>query len=148
MHWIQCDNGDFQNYSSLELSKYILLQTGTDWYILKKTANFTWSCAILPQAPTSQRRTPGLVLPPSFLPDCSCLHSQTTQAWLATAKVSQPRVLTSYTLLPRLPSETAVSTHPMGKSKPLCLLNLCGIVGLSCQPHTPQPLSTRKQCEY
>ena len=40
MHWIQCDNGDFQNYSSLELeiSKYILVHSGTDWHILVYTS--------------------------------------------------------------------------------------------------------------
>ncbi len=40
----------------------------------------------------------------------------------------QSQVLTSYTLLPRLPSASAVSALPMGKPDPLCLLNLCGVV--------------------
>jgi hypothetical protein len=86
-------------FSKLIKFRTFKVHTGTYWYRLvhtgiyfKKTANFTWSCAILPPAPMIQRRTPGLVLPPSFLPDCSRLHSQTTQAWLATAKVPQPRV--------------------------------------------------------
>ena len=42
----------------------------------------------------------------------------------------QSQWLTSYTLLPRLPSALAVSALPMGKADPLCLLNLCGIVGV------------------
>ena len=42
----------------------------------------------------------------------------------------QSQWLTSYTLLPRLPSSLAVSALPMGKADPLCLLNLCGIVGV------------------
>ena len=42
----------------------------------------------------------------------------------------QSQWLPSYTLLPRLPSSLAVSALPMGKADPLCLLNLCGIVGV------------------
>ena len=42
----------------------------------------------------------------------------------------QSQWLTSYTLLPRLPSSLAVLELPMGKANPLCLLNLCWIVGV------------------
>ena len=42
----------------------------------------------------------------------------------------QSQWLTSYTLLPRLPSALALSALPMGKADPLCLLNLCGIVAI------------------
>ena len=38
--------------------------------------------------------------------------------------------LTSYTLLPRLPSAAAESAQPTGKPEPLNLLNECGIVGV------------------
>ncbi len=41
-----------------------------------------------------------------------------------------PGVASSYTLLPRLPSEVVESAQPKGKTEPLCLLNLCGIVGV------------------
>jgi hypothetical protein len=40
------------------------------------------------------------------------------------------QVLTSYTLLPRLPSGDAESAQPMGNPEAWCLLNLCGIVGV------------------
>ena len=43
---------------------------------------------------------------------------------------NQSQWLTSNTWLPRLPSAFAVSALPMGKADPLCLLNLCGIVGV------------------
>ena len=106
---------------------YILVHTSMYWYVLVYTSSihivfWCWGAGVCAAV-----RPPRHGLPrPKF----------------------RNHVLTSYTLLPRLPSEAAVSAHPMGKSKPLCLLNLCGIVGLCCQQHTPQPLSTRKQCEY
>ncbi len=66
--------------------------------------------------------------------------SQFSSAWQSST-VRPPRrglplpqfhsqVLTAYTLLPRLPYEGAESAQPMGKPEPLCLLNLCGIVGV------------------
>ena len=54
---------------------------------------FTVPTSVLPsqggRAYTSLSRTLGLVLSHSSLPHGSLLHSQTTQAWLATAKVPQ-----------------------------------------------------------
>jgi hypothetical protein len=124
-----------------------MVHAGTYWYILvrsdtvtevrvNQTAHFIGSRSVsgCPPAPTSTSlsRTLGLVLWHSFLPHGSLLHSQTTQAWLATAKVPHTgsQVFTSYTLLPRLPSEAAESAQPMGNPQPLCLLNLRGIVGV------------------
>ncbi len=59
---------------------------------VNQTAHFIWSRSVRPPAPTSLSRTLGLVLSHNFLPHGSLLHSQTTQAWLATGKVPQPRV--------------------------------------------------------
>jgi hypothetical protein len=79
----------------LKFSRFIV-HTSTYWYILvhtgtdrNQTAHFIGSRSVRPPAPTSLCRTIGLVLSHSFLKHGSLLHSQTTQAWLATAKVPQ-----------------------------------------------------------
>ena len=73
-----------------------MVHTSTYWYILVRTgtdgnqpAHFIGSRSVRPPAPTSLCRTIGLVLSHSFLKHGSLLHSQITQAWLATAKVPQ-----------------------------------------------------------
>jgi hypothetical protein len=60
-------------------------------------------------------------------PQSSLLHRETAQNGLAAPNI-QSQVLTSYILLPRLPSASAVLALPMGKPDPLCLLKLCWIV--------------------
>jgi hypothetical protein len=64
MHWIQCDNGYFQNYSSLVISKYILVQTSTYWHIL------VYTCTLLKKRQTSFNHVPSSLLRLRVSADC------------------------------------------------------------------------------
>ena len=133
MHGIQCGEVEFQNCSSLVDSWYIPVHTGTYWYVLVQTETNQHTSldhalsALLRLQVSAERlawsfRTVSLrtavsftVRPPRRGLPLPKFHSQ---------------VLTSYMLLPRLPSEDAKSAQPMGNPEALCLLNLCGIVGV------------------
>ncbi len=129
MHGIRCDEVKFQNSSSLDYSKYILVHTGVYRkyrYILQQTSTLHLIALHPSFTPTSLCRTLGLVFFYRFF-----LIANSRRGLL------RPKfhchVLTSYTLLPRLPSEAVESAQPKGKTEPLWLLNLCGIVGVELQ---------------
>ena len=133
MHGIQCDKVEFQNCSSLGNSWYIPVHTGTYWYVQVQTS--TKQHTSLDHALSSLRRL-------RVSAERLAWSFRTVSFRMAVSSTVRPprrglplpkfhsQVLTSYTLLPRLTSEAAESAQPMGNPEPLCLLNLCGIVGV------------------
>ncbi len=104
-------------------------------YTYKKvTTTFHFKSGLIPLAlPTSFPSTLELFLACSFVPLSSLLDCQS--AVCLTGSVRPPRRglprpnchsqgLTSYTLLPRLPSAAAESAQPCGKPESLRLLNM------------------------
>ncbi len=134
-------------YMRLGLQEFI---SSTYWYVLVCTKNKTWWFLIHPGS-TSRANSSSIQL------HCKRYAMMISSRWVSTERLAwssrpvfffravssterpprrglpqannQSQVLTSYTLLPRLPSASAVSALPMGKPDPLSLLNLCGIVG-------------------
>ncbi len=108
---------------------YILVYTGIYFYIVEKNGKLH----LIMCRPPSRAYESADCLAWSFLPVFSLTAVSST---VRPPRRGLPRpkfhshVLTSYTLLPRLPSEAAVSANIMGKTELLCLLNLCGIVGV------------------
>jgi hypothetical protein len=144
MHWIQCDNSfsKLLKFSSVKVHQYILVHTGT--YFKKLQTSLDPAQSSLQRLQVSTECLAWSFLPVFFLTAVSSTVRPTRRG-LPLPKFHS-HVLTSYTLRPRLPSEAAVSTHPMGKSEALCLLNLCGIVGVEqwCPAHTPAPQHQKK----
>ncbi len=89
MHGIQCGEVEFQNCSSLVDAWYIPVHTGTYWYRRKPNSTLHWITLCPPSCAYKSLQNDWLGPSHSFLKHCSLLHSQTTQAWLATAKVPQ-----------------------------------------------------------
>ena len=133
MDGIQCDEVEFQNCTLLVNYKYILVHTGTYGYVQVHTS--TTQQTSFDHAPSSLRRLPVSAerLAWSFLTVLFLIAVSSTVR-PPRSGFPQPKfhsqVLTSYTLQPHLPSEAAVSAQPMGNPESLCLLNLCGIVGV------------------
>ena len=133
MHGIQFGKVEFQICSSIVHCKYILVHTGTYWYVQVQTS--TTRHTSFDHAPSALRHRHVSVerLAWSFL---TVFFSMAVSSTVRPPRRGLPRpkfhsqVLTSYTLLPRLPSEATESAQPMGNPEPLCLLNLCGIVGV------------------
>ena len=133
MHGIQCDEVEFQNCSSLVSSWYILVHTGTYWYVQVQTStkqhtSFDHSLSALRRLRVSAERLAWSFRTVSFRMAVS-FTVRPPRRGLPLPKFHS-QVFTSYTLLPRLPPEAAESAQPMGNPEPLCLLNLCGIVGV------------------
>ena len=137
MHGIQCDKVEFQNCSSLISYKHILVHIGIYWYVQVHTSTTQHNTFDL--APSSLRaglrplRVSAVRLAWSFL---AVFFSMAVSSTVRPSRPDLPRpkfhsqVLTSYTLQSRLRSKAAESAQPMGNPEPLCLLNLCGIVGV------------------
>ena len=71
--------------------QYILVHTGTYLYILVHCSKKLQTSFDHVQSSLWHLQVSTDCLAWFFLPDCSLLHSQTTQAWLAMAKVPQPK---------------------------------------------------------
>ena len=133
MHGIQCDEVEFQNCSKLVNSWYIPVHTGTYRYVqvqtdTKQHTSFDHALSALLRLRVSAERLAWSFRTVSFRMAVS-FTVRPPRRGLPWPKFHS-QVFTSYTLLPRLPSEAAESAQPMGNPEPLCLLNLCGIVGV------------------
>ena len=133
MHGIQCDEVEFHNCTSLVKYKYILVHTGIYWYVLVHTSktqqtSFDHAPSSLLRLRVSAERLAWSFLIAFFRMEVSSTVRPPRSGFPRPKFYSQ--VLTSYTLQPRLPSAAAWSALPMGNPEPLCLLNLCGIVGV------------------
>ena len=133
MHGTQCDKVEFHNCTSLVKYKYILVHTGIYWYVLVHTTK---------TQQTSFDHAPSFLLRLRVSAERLAWSSFTLCFRMAVSSTVRPprrgfprpkfhsQVLTSYTLQPRLPSAAAESALPMENPELLCLLNLCGIVGV------------------
>ena len=133
MHGIQCDEVEFHNCTSLVKYKYILVHTGIYWYVLVHTTKTQQTS--FDHAPSSLLRlrvSAERLAWPSF----TLFFRMAVSSTVRPPRRGFPRpkfhsqVLTSYTLQPRLPSAAAESALPMENPELLCLLNLCGTVGV------------------
>ena len=133
MHGIQCDEVEFQNCTSIVKYKCILVHTGIYWYVLAHTSktlktSFDHAPSSLRRLRVSAERLAWSFLTVSFRTVVSSTVRPPRRGFPRPKFHSQ--VLTSYTLQPRLSSAAAGSALPMENPEPLCLLNLCGIVGV------------------
>ena len=128
MDGIQCGEVEFQNCSSLVSSWYIPVHTGTYWYVQVQTStkqhtSLDHALSALRRLRVSAKRLAWSFRTVSFRMAVSSTVRPPRRGLPRPKFHSQ--ALTSYTLLPRLPSEDAESAQPMGNPEPLCLLNLC-----------------------
>ncbi len=134
MHAILYDEVNFQNFSSLNYSKYTLVHTCMYRHVRYRLQQSSTLHLITLHPPSSAFKSQQNVWlgplslfssssksrPHSNHPGVAChTQSSTATCW--------PHTRCCHTYLP---SEVVESAQPKGKTEPLCLLNLCGIVGV------------------
>ena len=135
MHGIQCDEVEFQNCSSLVNYKYILVHKGIYCYVQVHTSTTPHTSydhapfSLLRLQVTAERLAWSFLTVFFGMAVSSAVTVRPPRRGFPLQKFHS-QVLTACTLQPRLPSEAAESAQPMENLEPLCLLNLCGIVGV------------------
>jgi hypothetical protein len=131
MHAILYDEVNFQNFSSLDYSKYIMIPVHTCMY---RYIQVHWQTSTNPH--TSFDHAPSALRRLRVSAERLAWSSLTVFFLIKVSSTFRPprcglprpkfnsHVLTSYTLLSRLPSEVVESAQPKGKTEPLCLLGL------------------------